>query len=97
MYSVKSFLLTPFFCLKKCLLLYGFMLFIPFLGHGQENARDSIKKQLRQTTAPTNFDPRDTLYINLVNGLAKEMRYYKNDSLFHLSQQALELSKSAQL
>lgn len=92
---MKAYFLTPFLFWKKCLFLLGVILFLPNHNHAQQNVKDSLKEQLRSTTSQARFNAKDTLYIDLINALAKEMRFYKSDSLLQLSQQALDLSKSA--
>ncbi|NNK75548.1 MAG: tetratricopeptide repeat-containing sensor histidine kinase [Maribacter sp.] len=70
-----------------------------FFGYGQVHAqltkRDSLEQRIENYRAKHNFNPKDSLYIDLLNNLASEMRYYKSDSLLMLSQEALKFSKDA--
>ncbi|MGB6152356.1 MAG: tetratricopeptide repeat-containing sensor histidine kinase [Pricia sp.] len=95
MLPVKTYFLAPFRFLKKYWLLLGGILFISIHGHAQQNVKDSLKAEIQKTTSQAKFSTKDTLYIDLVNALAEEMRFYKSDSLFQLSQEALQLSTSA--
>ncbi len=87
---VKTYTLTLSSLLKKHLLLLGVILFIPILNSAQQNVKDSLEEQLHSKR----FNTKDTLYIDLINALGDEIRFYDSDSLFSLSKQALELSKS---
>jgi signal transduction histidine kinase/tetratricopeptide (TPR) repeat protein len=60
----------------------------------QQNVKDSLVRQIKKKQSHPSFDPKDTLYIDLLNALGNELRFYKSDSLFLLSQKALNLSKS---
>ncbi|MBT8313459.1 MAG: tetratricopeptide repeat-containing sensor histidine kinase [Maribacter sp.] len=81
--------------LKKYFLLATLL----FLGYNQINAqlslRDSLQGHIENYRSSQNFNPKDSLYIDLLNNLGSEMRYFKSDSLLLLSQQALELSKAS--
>ncbi len=92
--TVKSYFLTTSFIRKKCLLLFGIILFFPTQNHAQQNVKDSLKERLQSIGSQPNFSKKDTLYIDLINALGQELRFFKSDSLFQLSEQALELSKS---
>ena len=61
----------------------------------QQNDKDSLQREIVRIKAGINFSTKDTIYINLLNALAREQRFYKSDSLLQLSKQALEYSKSA--
>ena len=91
---VKAYFLTPFVFWKKYMLLLGIILCVPNHVLAQQNAKDSLKEQILKLKSEARFSSKDTLYIDLVNTLAEEMRYYKSDSLFVLSKQALDLSTS---
>lgn len=57
---------------------------------------DSIgyyKEQVINTRKSSNFNPRDTTYIKLLNILSSKVRYHNIDTLAMLSKEALSLSK----
>src|SRR5665811_1528273 len=90
---VKTYSLTLSSFLKKHLLLLGVViLFIPFQNSAQQDVKDSLKEQLHIKRSQPTFNTKDTLYIDLINALGNEMRFYNSDSLFKLSKQALDLS-----
>ncbi|SDE74311.1 Histidine kinase-, DNA gyrase B-, and HSP90-like ATPase [Pricia antarctica] len=92
---VKTYFLTLSSLLKKHLLILGVALFVPIQNNAQQNVKDSLKEQLHIKRSQPRFTTKDTLYIDLINALGNEMRFYNSDSLFKLSNQALELSKSS--
>ena len=92
---VKSDFLTCSLVGKKYLLLLVVILFIPVQSYAQQNVKDSLQQSMRRATSQVNFSTKDTLYIDMVNALANEMRFYKSDSLLRLSKQALNLSRIA--
>ncbi len=59
-----------------------------------EIQKDSIKSELNKLESKNNFNPRDTIYINLLNKLAVEIRFYSLDSVLLLSNKALKHSKA---
>ncbi|MEH6681305.1 MAG: tetratricopeptide repeat-containing sensor histidine kinase [Sediminicola sp.] len=61
--------------------------------YGQLQEQDSLKKELRALTDRENFDPRDTLYINLLNTLGSKLGFTNSDSLLLLSNRALTISE----
>ncbi|MEE9364459.1 MAG: tetratricopeptide repeat-containing sensor histidine kinase [Cellulophaga sp.] len=79
---------------KKHLL--NFVLFFGCLQicFGQQTTIDSLRRKIRETEKSNNFNLLDTTYINLLNNLGRELRYYKADSLLLLSTQALDFSKN---
>ncbi len=54
----------------------------------QENSRDSLETKISQMKNRADFTVQDTTYINLLNSLGSELRFYKSDSLFLLSKEA---------
>lgn len=60
----------------------------------QPTERERIESEIAEARARKDFSPKDTVYINLLNTLAKELRYYNLDSLFLLSKEAFALSES---
>src|SRR5680860_514356 len=91
---VKTYSLTLSSLLKKHLLILGVVLFIPIQNNAQQSVKDSLKEQLHIKRSQPGFTTKDTLYIDLINALGNEMRFYNSDSLLKLSKQALDLSKS---
>ena len=61
----------------------------------QKEKRNEIHKQLKTLRKAPNFQETDTTYIDLLNDLGKELRFYDLDSLLILSQKALSLSQKA--
>ncbi len=62
---------------------------------GQKTTKDSLVSAVTVFELSAGFNPKDTVYINLLNKLADEYRYYQTDSLQILSKKALNLSKSS--
>lgn len=60
--------------------------------YGQQNKQKQLKDSIRVLRAKKNFSSKDTLYIDLLNKLGSELRYYNTDSLLLLSKEALQLS-----
>jgi len=79
---------------KYCLL---FVLVFLFANHTytQQNQRDSLKTSLKIIKSQKSFSTKDTVYINMLNELGENLRFYKGDSLLVISEQALAHSKSA--
>ena len=57
--------------------------------------RYELEEEIRRMESDRAFSARDTAYINRLNELAGELRYYKADSLLLLAQKALRLSREA--
>jgi signal transduction histidine kinase len=77
-----------------------FLLFLVFCFgftsvSAQMATKDSLEDRIDQMRLKNDFSPRDSTYIALLNDLGKELRFYKADSLFLLSQEALKLSKAS--
>lgn len=66
------------------------------LCNAQGSTRDSIVRQMDYLKNQNDFSPKDTVYIDLVNKLGSELRFFNVDSLLLLSKEALQLSKAAQ-
>lgn len=94
MLLVKTPILTLFFKNKKYPLLFTLVLLLVQISNAQQIKMDSIEAKINQLKSDINFSPNDTIYINLLNILGKEIRFYKTDSLLHLSKQALKYSNS---
>jgi len=60
----------------------------------QSGKRERIESEIKEARAKSNFNPKDTVYINLLNDLGKELRYYNMDSLLLISKEALALSEA---
>lgn len=67
-----------------------------FLGNAQETKKDSLLRVIGTFEYSRDFSPKDTTYVDLLNNLGYELRYYQTDSLLLLSKKALKLSKSAE-
>ena len=91
MHQAKDHRSTPF---KKYLFALVLILFIHQAQNAQRRVTDSLMEQLSKNSSSTHFSPKDTLYIDLLNALGIELRFYKSDSLLELSNQALKLSRS---
>ncbi|MGI9552979.1 MAG: tetratricopeptide repeat-containing sensor histidine kinase, partial [Aurantibacter sp.] len=83
-------LLTQFRCAFAFVVL-AFLLIHPVSA--QRNSRDSLETRINQIKNGQNFSAKDTVYIDLLNALGSELRFYKADSLFLLSQEAMTYSK----
>jgi tetratricopeptide (TPR) repeat protein len=73
------FLFTALFC--------GFM-----MSFAQTDERNQIKERILRLKAKKDFSPKDSVYIDQLNDLGKQMRYYNVDSVLILAQQALHWS-----
>lgn len=78
---------------KKQVATFVFLFFLIVTGFSQQTKIDSLKSSIKQLQQAQSFSKKDTVYINLLNNLGSELRYYKSDSLLTLSKQALQLSK----
>ncbi len=67
-----------------------------FCLNAQEEVIAQIQDSIQLLSSRSDFSKQDTLYIDLLNKLAGQMRYYDADSLYKLSKQALKYSKLAQ-
>ena len=59
----------------------------------QISKRQELRTQIRLKERSASFSPRDTAYVDLLNNLAGEMRYYDADSLYVLAEKALKNSE----
>ncbi|NNK20136.1 MAG: tetratricopeptide repeat-containing sensor histidine kinase [Flavobacteriaceae bacterium] len=64
-------------------------------GIAQEDTK-SLLSEIQNLKAQQGFQVTDTVYINLLNKLGKNFRYYKTDSLLTISKQALVHSQKAE-
>ncbi len=95
MNMIKTHFLMLSLHLRKHLSVLAIILFIPIQTNAQQNVKDSLKEQLQIKRSQPRFNTRDSVYIDLINALGNEMRFYNSDSLLQLSKQALDLSKAA--
>jgi signal transduction histidine kinase len=80
---------TSFF---RALLLWCFLC-MSCAVHSQISKRQELRTQLRLMEKRSSFTVQDTAYLDLVNSLAQEMRYYQADSLLKLASDALQISE----
>lgn len=66
-----------------------------FTARPQSEEGKQILDSIHQISSKPGFSKRDTVYIDLLNNLGKEMRYYNADSLYLLAKQAMKYSKLA--
>ena len=62
----------------------------------QAQVKDQLLDSIEYIGSRSDFNRQDTIYIDLLNKLGKEMRYYNADSLFLLAKQAQKYSRLAQ-
>jgi len=60
----------------------------------QNHTKDSLEKRIKQIKKGKGFSTKDTVYIDLLNALGSELRFFKSDSLFSLSQEAIGYSQA---
>ncbi len=65
------------------------------IAQTQDSSRTTLLSKIKSIKKSTNFDSKDTLYINNLLYLADQYRFHNLDSLMILSQESLELSKKA--
>lgn len=61
-------------------------------AYAQQELQKKYKDSIRELRAHKDFSKKDTLYIDLLNELGSQLRYYNTDSLLLLSKEALQLS-----
>ena len=61
-------------------------------ANAQQELQKKYKDSIRQLRSHKDFSTKDTLYIDLLNELGSQLRYYDTDSLLLLSKEALQLS-----
>jgi tetratricopeptide (TPR) repeat protein len=62
------------------------------MSFAQTDERNQIKERILRLKAKKDFSPKDSVYIDQLNDLGKQMRYYNVDSVLILAQQALHWS-----
>ena len=92
MFQIKTYttVLLNFF---KCPVTFAVAFLFMSSIQAQGNSRDSLERRITQIKKSQNFNPKDTVYIDLLNSLGNELRFFKSDSLFLLSQEAMNFSK----
>ncbi|MGB7393633.1 MAG: tetratricopeptide repeat-containing sensor histidine kinase [Pricia sp.] len=94
MSKVKDNFPKPSYRWKRYLLLTGLILLFHQTHQAQQKVKDSLMVQIKKRGASPKISPKDTVYIDLLNALGSELRFYKSDSLLNLSHQALKFSRS---
>lgn len=61
----------------------------------QNSKRDSLQKELNELENLSNYNVKDTIFINNLLNLAIKLRYYNTDKLLSISQKTLIYSKEA--
>ncbi|MGB5667102.1 MAG: tetratricopeptide repeat-containing sensor histidine kinase [Maribacter sp.] len=84
----------PYNPLKKFAMLLVLLFYGINTSYSQLSTKDSLELNIKIARSKDNFSPNDTLFIDMVNKLGRELRYFKADSLLLLSEQALKLSQS---
>lgn len=67
----------------------------PNFLNAQIGKRQELRTQLRMMEKSPGFSTRDSTYVDLLNNLAREMRYFNADSLLLLAERALKYSKES--
>ncbi len=78
--------------IREKILLF-FLIGVFFNLQAQLDSIAHLRQKLEDLQKVPNFTPKDTSYINTLNKLGWELRYYDKDSLFTLANKALRLSK----
>ena len=79
---------------KHSFLMVLFVVLCMQVGFGQANKRRELKEQITSLRKSNKFSEKDTLHIQLLIDLGKEMRYIRPDSFLSLSEEALGYSKN---
>lgn len=62
-------------------------------AYGQKSKRKELLTEIRMLERASGSGSRDTTYVDLLNKLAGELRYYSADSLYLLARKALKISE----
>lgn len=81
---------------KKYFLLFIITILAVNSLQAQMNQIDSLKSELNNIKTQSRFQPQDTTYIDLLNALGTELRFFKPDSLLSLSKEALSNSSHSE-
>ena len=84
----------PYNPLKKFAMLLVLLFYGINTSYSQLSTKDSLELNIKIARSKDNFSPNDTLFIDMINKLGRELRYFKTDSLLLLSEQALKFSQS---
>ncbi|MEX0291008.1 MAG: tetratricopeptide repeat protein [Flavobacteriaceae bacterium] len=95
MSQILTYLLLPSKGVRSYVLLMVILLCNCLIALPQKKERLEIKQRISKLRAQNNFSPKDTVYIDLLTDLAKQMRYYKEDSVLLLAKQAFKHSEEA--
>ena len=88
-----AYLLCPSKRLRRGFLLIALLLCSCLIGSAQKKERLKIKQRISQLRTHKDFTEKDTVYISLLTDLARQMRYYKVDSVLLLAEQAFKYSE----
>ena len=66
-----------------------------FIASAQKSERIKITERISLLRSQENFSEKDSVYIDLLNDLGKQMRFYKEDSVLLLAKEAYKYSKEA--
>lgn len=80
--------------LKTVLIFFSGMFFCANCTYGQQNVRDSLDQLLQKAESNKSFGVTDSVYVNLLNKLGQNVRFYRADSLLRVAEQALSHSKT---
>lgn len=84
---------------KTAILVMGLFIFLSFGIYtptlAQSVSQKKIQEKIRSMKGQPGFSPLDTVYINLLNDYAQEMRFYDADSVLKLANEAMRLSKES--
>ncbi|SFR48063.1 Tetratricopeptide repeat-containing protein [Robiginitalea myxolifaciens] len=61
----------------------------------ETDPRAELRKEIQKLERSIDFNPQDSTYINKLNELAKEIRFYQADSLLQIGELMLDLSEAA--
>ncbi|WP_422080449.1 tetratricopeptide repeat-containing sensor histidine kinase [Ulvibacterium sp.] len=79
---------------KQYILLYVVGLLSVHFSFAQSTKLDNLEDRIKNLRTQSDFTPQDTTYINLLNELGGELRFYNLDSLLILSKEAFKHSES---
>ena len=77
-------------------LLVVILFFASFQIRGQAQQSADLSTKIARLSQQKDFSKKDTLYLNLLNDLARSHRYYHADSLLAFSKQAIAYSMTAE-
>lgn len=95
MSQVNSIYFSFLKAIKKYVLLFALVCLAVNSTYAQQRLVDSLKTELTNIKKHSDFQPKDSTHINLLNNLGASLRFYKPDSLLKLSEEALSYSNSS--